>query len=156
MAGTLHSNAFNVPLTPLTIVGKSSVSSPVSSPSKKFSLSLSLSPPSSTHPSSYLAHLSTFAQKCYNCDTKCFNPHLHLSLVVLFVLQDDWSPLYLASGGGYLEIMKTLIEAGANVNQATKVGTCMSGHSHTLFAHCIWLSSLATLLLLFWGLRILL
>ena len=41
--------------------------------------------------------------------------------MMTFVLQDGWSPLYAASYNGHLDIVKTLIEAGANVNQATKV-----------------------------------
>ena len=41
--------------------------------------------------------------------------------MMTFVLQDGWSPLHKASINGHLEIVKTLIEAGANVNQATKV-----------------------------------
>ena len=38
-----------------------------------------------------------------------------------FVLQDGWSPLHIASLEGHLDIAKTLIEAGANVNQVDKV-----------------------------------
>ena len=41
--------------------------------------------------------------------------------MMTFVLQDGWSPLYAASDAGHLDIVKTLIEAGANVNQATEV-----------------------------------
>eukprot|EP00731_Ephydatia_muelleri_P032165 Em0023g672a len=40
--------------------------------------------------------------------------------MMTFVLQYGWSPLYTASHTGHLDIVKTLIEAGANVNQATK------------------------------------
>ena len=40
-----------------------------------------------------------------------------------FVLQDGWSPLLIASFKGHLEVVKSLIEAGANINQANKVGT---------------------------------
>ena len=40
-----------------------------------------------------------------------------------FVLQDGWTPLVLASQNGHLEIVKSLIEAGANVNHTTKVVT---------------------------------
>ena len=38
-----------------------------------------------------------------------------------FVLQDGWKPLIAASQNGHLEIVKTLIEAGANVNHTTEV-----------------------------------
>eukprot|EP00731_Ephydatia_muelleri_P032120 Em0023g627a len=34
--------------------------------------------------------------------------------------RDGWSPLYAASNAGHLDIVKTLIEARANVNEATK------------------------------------
>ena len=50
------------------------------------------------------------------------SPPLVQPLVMMtFVLQHGWSPLYKASHTGHLDIVKTLIEAGANVNQATKV-----------------------------------
>ena len=38
-----------------------------------------------------------------------------------FVLQDGWTPLVIASHNGHLEVVKSLIEAGANVNHTTKV-----------------------------------
>ena len=44
-------------------------------------------------------------------------------VMMTFVLQDGMSPLFIASLNGHLEVVKTLIEAGANTNQATKVGT---------------------------------
>lgn len=37
-------------------------------------------------------------------------------------LQKGWSPLYTASLNGHIDVVETLIEAGANVNQADKVG----------------------------------
>ena len=40
-----------------------------------------------------------------------------------FVLQDGLSPLHMASQEGHLDVMKTLIEAGANIHQADKVST---------------------------------
>ena len=44
-------------------------------------------------------------------------------LVVMmgFVLQDGWNPLVIASDMGHLEIVKSLIAAGANINHTTKV-----------------------------------
>ena len=41
--------------------------------------------------------------------------------MIIFVLQDCKSPLYLASYTGHLDIVKTLIESGDNVNLADKV-----------------------------------
>ena len=38
-----------------------------------------------------------------------------------FALQNGWTPLVIASHNGHLEIVKSLIEAGANVNHTTKV-----------------------------------
>ena len=42
-------------------------------------------------------------------------------VMMTFVLQDCWSPLHIASDEGHLVIVKTLIEAGANVYEANKV-----------------------------------
>ena len=44
-----------------------------------------------------------------------------LGVMMGFVLQDGWTPLVIASQEGHLEIVKSLIEAGANVNHTTKV-----------------------------------
>ena len=44
--------------------------------------------------------------------------------MMIFVLQSGWSPLIWASLRGHLDVVKTLIEAGANVNQTDKVGVC--------------------------------
>ena len=40
-----------------------------------------------------------------------------------FVLQDGWSPLKSSCFNGHLDVVKTLIEAGANINDADKVST---------------------------------
>ena len=45
-------------------------------------------------------------------------------MMMVLVLQDGWSPLIQASYNGHLDVVKTLIEAGANVNQINKVGIC--------------------------------
>ena len=42
-------------------------------------------------------------------------------VMMTFVLQDGFSPLYTASRNGHLDVVKTLLEAGANINQAMKV-----------------------------------
>lgn len=43
--------------------------------------------------------------------------------LVMFYLQDGWSPLYTASLNGHIDVVESLIAAGANVNEATKVRT---------------------------------
>ena len=68
--------------------------------------------------------VSAFVVKCYIL----LNPYLSLGqLLVLmtFALQDCRSPLYSASFNGHLAVVKTLIEAGAFVDQVSKVGTCI-------------------------------
>ena len=45
------------------------------------------------------------------------------NILMGFVLQDGRSPLYMASREGHLDVVKTLIEAGANIHQAEKVST---------------------------------
>eukprot|EP00731_Ephydatia_muelleri_P034271 Em0053g17a len=42
--------------------------------------------------------------------------------MMTFVLQDGWSPLHASCYGGHLDVVKTLLEAGANINQAMKDG----------------------------------
>lgn len=54
-------------------------------------------------------------------------PHAHSScfkhlVMMIFGLQNGWSPLVVASNEGHLEVVKTLIGAGANVNHTHKVG----------------------------------
>ena len=43
--------------------------------------------------------------------------------MVIFLLQKNWAPLLIASSNGHLQVVKSLIEAGSNVNQANKVST---------------------------------
>ena len=42
-------------------------------------------------------------------------------LTMTFILQNGCSPLYAASCTGHLDVVETLLEVGANINQATKV-----------------------------------
>ena len=44
-----------------------------------------------------------------------------LGVMMGFVLQDGATPLVIASQNGHLEIVKSLIDAGTNVNHTTKV-----------------------------------
>ena len=44
-----------------------------------------------------------------------------LGVMMGIALQDGWTPLVSASQNGHLEIVKSLIEAGENVNHTTKV-----------------------------------
>ena len=45
-----------------------------------------------------------------------------------FELQDGSSPLSIASQKGHLDVVKTLIENGANINQAVMVSTHIPTH----------------------------
>ena len=62
-----------------------------------------------------------------HCGSEIVQPgitfHLTVQPLVMmtFVLQDGCSPLYGASFGGHLDVVKTLLEAGANINQAKEV-----------------------------------
>ena len=42
-------------------------------------------------------------------------------VIMTFLLQNGRSPLFTASGHGHLDVVKTLLEAGANINQVNKV-----------------------------------
>ena len=44
--------------------------------------------------------------------------------MMTFVLQNGWSPLNEVSWKGHLDVVKTLLEAGADINQVANVGTC--------------------------------
>ena len=54
-----------------------------------------------------------------------------------FVLQNDWSPLKISSFKGHLDVVKALIKAGANINQADKVSRHICSvnviHSHNIY-----------------------
>ena len=86
----------------------------------------------SLHDADKPVHMETFPHiVCWNlflfCIAISYSPSLtssYLASVVIMtlVLQDGWSPLMRASEKGHLDIVKTLIEAGAKVNQTSKVG----------------------------------
>ena len=46
--------------------------------------------------------------------------------VVLFTLQDGWSPLMIASQHGHYEITRLLIGRGANLNSQNKVSVTVN------------------------------
>ena len=50
--------------------------------------------------------------------------------MMTFVLQNGWSPLYRASFYGHLDIVRALIEAGANISQVDKVDTVLVNQCH--------------------------
>ena len=52
--------------------------------------------------------------------------------MMTFVLQGGWSPLYSASFNGHLDIVRTLIAAGASIRQATNVGTVFVNQCHCI------------------------
>ena len=62
-------------------------------------------------------------------------------VMMISVLQDGWSPLMIASEKGNLDVVKTLIEAGANVNHSNKVGVCI----YNLVVHILYYHSSASL-----------
>ena len=57
--------------------------------------------------------------------------------IMTFVLQGGWSSLHEASFQGHLDIVKTLIKAGANVNQTSEV-QCLGRY---LWCVCIFVAS---------------
>ena len=65
--------------------------------------------------------------------------------MMIFVLQDGGSPLMTASGNGHLDVVKTLIEARANVNHTNKVGICtLLLYTYTVLLYCLSSASLCT------------
>ena len=58
----------------------------------------------------------------YTCMGIPLTHHLLMSKPLVMVLQSGWSPLMIASDKGHLDVVKTLIEAGVNVNHTNKVG----------------------------------
>ena len=59
---------------------------------------------------------------CFCKPTSCHIMKLN-KLLMGFVLQDELSPLHKASQEGHLDVVKTLLEAGAYINQADKVSS---------------------------------
>ena len=58
--------------------------------------------------------------------------------MLTFVLQNVWSPLKASIFNGHLDVVKALIKAGANINQANKVSTHFCSviiiHSHKIYS----------------------
>ena len=56
--------------------------------------------------------------------------------------QDGWSPLIVASRKGHVEVVRSLIEAGVNINHTDKVGTrihcffCTPVDAHSPLPYC--------------------
>ena len=76
-------------------------------------------------------------------------PHVKPLVMMIFVLQDGWSPLMKAGENGHLDVVKTLIEAGANVNHTNKVDTrtctlLMYTYMYTVLLYCLSSASLCT------------
>ena len=66
--------------------------------------------------------IHVFLQLTYTCrSTIMIEVEYPLGVTMGFVLQNGVTPLVSASQNGHLEIVKSLIEAGANVNHTTKV-----------------------------------
>jgi ankyrin repeat protein len=53
-----------------------------------------------------------------------------LLVMIAFVFQDGWSPLMAASWKGHVEVVKSLIDAGANISHSNKVGMCICYNIH--------------------------
>ena len=51
------------------------------------------------------------------------SPHVKPLVTMIFVLQKGWIPLMIASQKGHFDVVKALIEAGANVNHTDEVFT---------------------------------
>ncbi len=41
--------------------------------------------------------------------------------VCLFIRQDEWAPLHGASSGGHIEVVRLLLDKGADIQAQTKV-----------------------------------
>ena len=65
-----------------------------------------------------------------------------------FVLQDGCSPLYAASFYGHLDVVETLLEAGANIDQTNNVGghVCIQYHCNHVWYMGVYDSLLMPLL----------
>ena len=64
-------------------------------------------------------------------------PYVKNLIIMIFVLQVGKSPLMIGLTNGHLDVVKTLIEAGAIVNQGDKVGVCALLLHSCKFTHYI-------------------
>ena len=65
--------------------------------------------------------VDVYTYTVYDCIRTTFHVTIQPLVMMTFVLQNGWSPLNAASDNGHLDIVETLLEAGANINQATQV-----------------------------------
>ena len=68
-----------------------------------------------------LVYTLTLYTTVYDCIRTTFHMTVQPLVMMAFVLQNGYSPLHAASEDGHLDVVETLLKAGANINQAMKV-----------------------------------
>ena len=58
------------------------------------------------------------------------------SFITIF-LQDGWTPLINAAGGGHIEVTKVLLEAGASIDAKTVVSKTISIFAYMCVCVCV-------------------